>query len=81
MANEKDTEKVDEQYKAGFEMAYWLQRGNTEHLDHIMKNSAGDNYNKGMQAGRKEALRYMVKERMENYKDKTNSRDNGMDID
>lgn len=82
MENEKDTEKVDQRYKDGFEMAYWLQRGENSILERVMDVSENDRvYHQGLQAGQKEALRYMVKDRFEKYKSKTNSQDKSIDMD
>jgi|GEM_PF-2166429 hypothetical protein len=78
----EDTTKVDQQYKDGFEIAYWLRRGNSPHLQEIMdKNANGNNYDKGLQAGKKEADREQVRQRLQGNKDQSTTQDKGMDID
>lgn len=54
---------VDLLYKKGFEIAYWLRRGNNPHLrDIIQANSNGNEYHKGLLAGKKEAEIDVIKE-------------------
>lgn len=56
-------EKVDPLYKKGFEIAYWLERGDNPQLKHIMESNANGNaYDKGLRAGKREAEREKMRE-------------------
>ena len=72
--------KVDPLYKKGFEQAYWLKRGNNPHLNDIIQNNAnGNKYHSGLLAGKKEAEREKLRERLQSTKhDKLN--DKGIDL-
>lgn len=73
----EDNNKLDI-YIKGFEHGYWLKRGNSEELDAIIERSNHDTYKAGLQAGKKEAIRESVRDRLQSNDQK---REKGMDMD
>ena len=74
--------KVDPIYTKGFEHGYWLQRGNSKDLDAVLESSKGDEtYHNGLKAGRKEAEREKVRERLHSHKEQSTDPETGMDMD
>lgn len=74
-------DKIDPNYKKGFEHGYWLKRGDSEDLDPIIERSKPTQYKSGLVAGKKEAEREKVRNRLQGNKDQSQARDKGMDID
>ncbi len=78
-------EKVDPLYKKGFEIAYWLERGDNPLLKHIMEaNANGNAYDKGLHAGQREADREKMKEHIAAIKrqhQQEKDRDRGHEIE
>lgn len=76
-----EQEKVDINYKRGFEHGYWLKRGESQELDEIIKRSKDTQYSSGLKAGKKEATREQVRERMQRNSDQSNDVQKGIDIE
>lgn len=72
-------EKVDQQYKDGFESGYWLAKGNHPQLSQIMQNKNADpKFLDGMKAGQKELQREKVREELKQI-DVTREKNKGKD--
>lgn len=75
-------DKIDPIYKKGFEHGYWLKRGDSKDLDGVIEGSKNHgNYHSGLKAGKKEAERETVRQRLQGNTDQSQSHDKGMDID
>lgn len=77
----KESEEVDPVYKKGFEHGYWLKRGDSKDLDGVISGSKNHApYHNGLKAGKKEAEREQVRQRLhENTNQSSQERD--IDID
>lgn len=73
----EDNNKLDI-YIKGFEHGYWLKRGNSEELDAIIERSNHPYYKNGLVAGKKEAIRESVRDRLQSN---DQEQEQGMDID
>ena len=72
--------KVDTHYKQGFEIGYWLTKGNSPHVKDIMHNNANESpYHKGLKAGNKEARKEQTRANLRN--DQSNSQEKGIELD
>lgn len=76
-----EEQKIDPEYINGFEHGYWLQRGGSKELDGIIERSKQEHYKSGLKAGKKQATREKVRERLNDIKDQSQSRDIGIDLD
>jgi len=75
-------DKIDPIYKKGFEHGYWLQRGDSKDLDSVIEGSKNHPpYHKGLRAGRKEAEREVIRQRMQGNSDQSQSREREIDIE
>ena len=75
-------QKIDPKYINGFEHGYWLQKGNSKDIDAITQRAGTQpEYQSGMKAGRKEAEREKVRDRLKSSKEQSTDPETGIDID
>lgn len=67
-------------YVKGFEHGYWLKRGDSPELDGIINRSNHAYYKNGLMAGKKEAERQRVRDRLEKNNDQ-HAHDKNINID
>ena len=68
-------------YIKGFEHGYWLKRGDSPELDGIINRSNHAYYKNGLMAGKKEAERQQVRERLQGNDGQTQSPEKGIERD
>jgi hypothetical protein len=78
----EEQQKIDPRYISGFEHGYWLQKGNSKDIDAITQRAGTQpEYQSGMKAGRKEAQREKVRERLQRNTGQSADPEAGIDMD
>lgn len=75
--------KVDPQYKMGFNHGYWIEKGEPKTLVEMLERSPNKEgiYHQALLAGKKEAQREKVRNRIQNIDRGNRSKDNDIGYD